>query len=812
MRYLSLSWKMLILLLSILLVLITWFTSLSLLHMNQQFNRQQAQRKAQGQQYFQLYNQSVDQQLLSWMQSFADLQNLHEAAHFGDFSHALALQADSLQMNYAVQGFSLFYDGQVQLRQGDIAQDDAHALVQQTLLEQRPISNIHCDKHCTKSLSLPLLNSHGDVAILVLETTLTDVLFSLHRTLSTEVAILKRRPGDTLAQQFAVLQASDHEQMRRIAQYVPDDMSVDTILRDGVIIFFDNSSYFLHLIPLNQQAEETHFLLMVEDVTQGMQDKQRYEQQIFTVAGSCFIAVLLLILYITRRISRRILKLAAALPLLAQRRYAEFRQQSLGKPGMFQDELNTFNDSVLRLSHELEHLDLQLADNTASLERMAMFDTLTGLANRNMLQYQIQQALASLAQRTGYVGLLFLDLDKFKTVNNSRSHAIGDQLLIETSQRLRAVTSAAEVVCRFGGDEFVIVLSHLDSPSQIEELAVSVMAQFTTPFTLEHVAVTLSASIGISYTNNPQYGGDELIRQADLAMYQAKNNGRNCYVVFNEKMSSDLAARLQLEVELRQAISQQQFSLSLQPQVDLRSGRLFGFEALLRWQHPTRGLVPPDEFISVLEQTQLIVDVGYWVFERSCQRYLDLMGLGLHDVIIAVNVAADQFLQPDFALRLADILQKYQLSASHFELELTESTLVSHVSQTLDAMHQLKLMGFRFAIDDFGTGYSSLNYIKQMPADTIKIDKSFVMAMLESSSDYQIIVSTIAMVQKLGLQVVAEGVESLAHLQLLQQYHCDLAQGYYLSRPIPETQLADFVREQVLQQNWPAALLRRPEH
>jgi len=280
MRYLSLSWKMLILLLSILLVLITWFTSLSLLHMNQQFNRQQAQRKAQGQQYFQLYNQSVDQQLLSWMQSFADLQNLHEAAHFGDFSHALALQADSLQMNYAVQGFSLFYDGQVQLRQGDIAQDDAHALVQQTLLEQRPISNIHCDKHCTKSLSLPLLNSHGDVAILVLETTLTDVLFSLHRTLSTEVAILKRRPGDTLAQQFAVLQASDHEQMRRIAQYVPDDMSVDTILRDGVIIFFDNSSYFLHLILLNQQAEETHFLLMVEDVTQGMQDKQRYEQQI----------------------------------------------------------------------------------------------------------------------------------------------------------------------------------------------------------------------------------------------------------------------------------------------------------------------------------------------------------------------------------------------------------------------------------------------------------------------------------------------------------------------------------------------------
>lgn len=808
MRYLSLSWKILLLMLSMLLLLLIWFTSLSLLHMNDQFNRQQALRKTQGQQYFQLYNRAVDQQLLTWMQSFAELQQITGSEGVTRFAAALPGQMESLQLNFALRHMALFGPAQQMIYQSS-PQLPAHSndIVQQTLQQQSPQAMIRCDEQCYKLLTLPLLDADGEVAVVLMITELTEVLFSLHQTLGTEVALLSYQPGQTITQQFRLLQASDRQLIRQLYQQLPDDIEVASIRSNGIVIALKDMSYYLHLIPLDPDNALSYQLLMVEDVSSAMQDKQRYQRQILLVAAGCFVAVLVLILFITRRISSRILQLAAALPLLAQRRYHEFRHASQLPAGLLQDELSTFSLSVLNLSYELEHLDQRLADNTTALQKIAMFDPLTGLANRNLLQQQLRVALAGLPLHNGYVGLLFLDLDKFKTINNSRSHATGDLLLIETAQRLQSLCGHGEVVCRFGGDEFALVMPHISEPQQAELMAWRVLAVFEQPFLQGQGAVSLSASIGISFTAEPALAEEELIRRADLAMYQAKSNGRNCYYVFNEQMSSDLANRLQLEAELRLAISQQQFSLNLQPKVNLRSGQLAGFEALLRWHHPLRGMVSPDEFISVLEQAQLIVDVGYWVFERCCQLSNELADMGLPQVVIALNLSADQFLQPGLPERFRQLMQQYNVSGQQFELELTESTLVSHVSQTLDIMHQLKAMGFSFAIDDFGTGYSSLNYLKRMPVDTIKIDKSFVLGMLDNPSDYQIIVSTIAMVQKLGLQVVAEGVENYQQLQLLQQHHCDLVQGFYFSRPLPQAQLAAFV-SQVTQNKWPAQLLR----
>lgn len=808
MRYMSLSWKILLLMLSMLLLLLAWFTSLSLLHMNDQFNRQQALRKVQGQQYFQLYNRSVDQQLLTWMQSFAELQQVTGHDSFAPFAAMLPGQIESLQLNFALRQLVLFGPAQQVLYQSS-PQLSEHSddILQQTLRQQSPQAMIRCDEQCYKLLTLPLLNADGEVAVVLMVTELTEVLFNLHQTLGTEVALLSYQPGQTITQQFRLLQASNRQLIRTLYQQLPDDVEVGSVRSDGIIIAVADLSYYLHLIPLDPDNAMSYQLLMVEDVSSAMQDKKRYQQQILSVAAGCFVAVLVLILFITRRISSRILQLANALPLLAQRRYHEFRHASQLPVGLLQDELSTFSQSVINLSYELEHLDQRLADKTTALQQVAMFDPLTGLANRNLLQQQLRVALAGLPLHSGYVGLLFLDLDKFKTINNSRSHATGDLLLIETAQRLQSLCINGEVVCRFGGDEFALVMPHISDPQQAELMAWRVLAVFDQPFLQGQGAVSLSASIGISFTAEPGLAEEELIRRADLAMYQAKSNGRNCYYVFNEQMSSDLANRLQLEAELRQAITLQQFSLSLQPKVNLRNGQLAGFEALLRWHHPVRGQVGPDEFISVLEQAQLIVDVGYWVFERCCQLSNELADMGLPHVVIAVNLSADQFLQPGLPERFRQLMQQYNVSGQQFELELTESTLVSHVSQTLDIMHQLKALGFSFAIDDFGTGYSSLNYLKRMPVDTIKIDKSFVLGMLDNPSDYQIIASTIAMVQKLGLQVVAEGVENYQQLQLLQQHHCDLVQGFYFSRPLSQAQLNAFVQE-VTQHKWPAQLLR----
>jgi diguanylate cyclase (GGDEF)-like protein len=812
-RYLSLSWKILLLMLSMLLLLLLWFTGLSLLHMNEQFNRQQAQRKAQGQQYFEFYNQSSAQQLLTWLQTHAELQQLHLADDFNQFAAGLATQLEPLQQNFAVRQLSLFGPQQQLLYRSNAAlPGNSNDIVARTLAEHSPQTLISCDVQCDKLLTLPLLDRHGEVAVLLATTDMTEVLFNLHQALGVEVAILRdstdsNSKNNNGRRRFTLLQASDHQLLQQLYQVLPAQFDMTQARRDGLVLTLQQHSYYLHFITLDPAGEGAHLLLMLEDVSAAVTENQRYQRRIIAVAGGCFLALLLLITLVTRRISRRILQLANALPLLARRRYAAFRQQSTLRPGLLQDELTTFTESVLTLSHELETLDQQLAENTASLQQMAMFDQLTGLANRNMLQYQLNLALAGLQHQPGYVGLLFLDLDNFKDINNSRSHAVGDLLLIETAQRLKSLAQPSDVVCRFGGDEFAIVLTHISTPEQAEQLAVRVLGLFSTSFTPEQGMVSLSASIGVACSADAGFAAEELIRRADLAMYQAKHNGRNRCFVFAEQMSADLANRMQLEAELRQALAQQQFSLSLQPQIDLISGRLCGFEALLRWQHPQRGMVAPDEFISVLEQAQLMPEVGYWVFERSCQHCVALKELGLSQMVIAVNLSADQFLDRNLPDNFAAILQKYALSAGHFELELTESTLVSHVSETLDVMHRLKAQGFAFAIDDFGTGYSSLNYLKQMPVSTIKIDRSFVMGMLDNPADYQIVASTIAMVHKLGLKVVAEGVESLAHLQLLQQHSCDFAQGYYLSRPLPEAQLADFVTYQVLQQQWPASLL-----
>ena len=807
-RYLSLSWKILLLMLGMLLLLLLWFTGLSLLHMNEQFSRQQAQRKAQGQQYFDFYSQSSTQQLLTWLQNQAELYQLHLADDFSQFAASLPQQFDALQQHFSVQQLYL-WDQQQQLLYSNVAAAEVVRpdIVSATLTEQQPQTDTRCAQICQRIITLPLLNRHGDVAVLQSNTDMAGLLFSLHQALGVEVALVQVDADTASQQQLRLMLASERDLLRQLYQVLPAQFDLATARQDGLILQLQQRSYFVHFITLAPAQTDAYILLMLEDVTAAVAENSRYQRRVLLMAAACFMLLLVLITLITRRISRRMLQLAGALPLLAQRRYAAFRQQSQLPDTVFADELTTFNDSVLSLSQQLETLDLQLAENTASLQRMAMIDQLTGLANRNMLQQRLSTALAGLAEQPGYIGLLFLDLDKFKTINNSRSHVVGDQLLIETARRLETIATAQDLVCRFGGDEFALLLPGLHSAQQAESFALRVLALFEQPFILTQVSLRLSASVGISYTDDMTQSGDELIRRADLAMYQAKASGRNCYVVFNQQMSADLASRIQLETELRQALLLQQFSLSLQPQVNLSSGKLCGFEALIRWQHPERGIVAPDDFIPVLEQTQLIVDVGYWVFDRSCRYCAELLAAGLSDIIIAVNISADQFMHTKLPDRFGQILQRYGLSGRHFELEITESTLINNFSETLGMMYRLKAQGFRLAIDDFGTGYSSLNYLKQMPVDAIKIDKSFVLNMLDNTQDYQIVASTIAMVQKLGLDVVAEGVESFAVVKLLQQHQCDFAQGYYFSKPLTEEQLPDFV-SQVTQHNWPAVLLQ----
>ena len=494
------------------------------------------------------------------------------------------------------------------------------------------------------------------------------------------------------------------------------------------------------------------------------------------------------------------------MPLLAKKQFEQFRQAKKASGTFFSDELDVLTHSANELSIELEKLNYQVEQKTQELENIAMYDLLTGLPNRNMLNYQVKKSLAGLSLTKSGIAVLFLDLDDFKKVNDSHGHAEGDKLLIEAARRLRQCIRNIDVACRFGGDEFVVVLTYIETEDEAVEIANAVLNEFTHPIEIGSSRFYVSTSIGISITRDENANVDDLIRQADLAMYEAKDEGGGCYNIYNLNMYQRLAHRVMLESEVREALKLNQFSLSLQPQINIENNKLAGFEALLRWHHPERGMVSPDDFIPILENSQHMIELGYWVI-RHCFEIMDeLVSAGYDEINIAINLSAGQFADDGLVDFLKALVVEFGLPASKFELELTEHTLVKDIDKTLETMEVLKAMGFTFAIDDFGTGYSSLGYLKKMPVEVIKIDKSFIFGMLENQADYQIIMSTIAMVQKLGLTVIAEGVESSAQLNALKHNHCNLVQGYYYSRPIPEHELMYFVEHKFEKGFWKATL------
>jgi diguanylate cyclase (GGDEF)-like protein/PAS domain S-box-containing protein len=431
----------------------------------------------------------------------------------------------------------------------------------------------------------------------------------------------------------------------------------------------------------------------------------------------------------------------------------------------------------------------------SEIHNLAFYDTLTGLPNRRLLIERVQHALARSARQQSYSAVMFLDLDNFKTLNDTRGHSQGDLLLRGVAGRLRDCLRREDTVARQGGDEFVILVEDLcDQPDQAayiaEALAEKLRGALNRPFVLDGHEFQTSSSIGISLFFGAGLGVDQLLRQADTAMYQAKKAGRNRLAFFQPAMQHALELRSNLERDLRRALERGQFELFYQPQLD-RDGTVRGAEALLRWRHPGRGLVSPAEFIPLAEETGLIVPIGMWVLETACQCLRDWAGdPALRDLELSVNVSAHQFHQADFVPRVRDLLDGGGACAERLKLELTETAMLENIEESVAKMRTLRALGVSFAMDDFGTGHSSLTNLKRLPIDQIKVDQSFVRDLTHDASDMAIVRTIIVMAESLGLDVIAEGVETLAQCELLDQYGCRGYQGYLFGRPVP---LAVFV-------------------
>jgi diguanylate cyclase (GGDEF)-like protein/PAS domain S-box-containing protein len=444
-----------------------------------------------------------------------------------------------------------------------------------------------------------------------------------------------------------------------------------------------------------------------------------------------------------------------------------------------------------------EGLNEDITARKAAEERvqfLAYYDALTGLPNRTLLKDRLATAISGARRRHESVALLFLDLDRFKIINDSLGHSLGDLLLQDVAARLKTWAREQDTVSRLGGDEFLIALTGIKDVADVAVAAQRLMNKMAIEFVVQDRSFSISCSLGISIF--PEHGadGETLIRNADAAMYSAKENGRNNFRFFTEDMNAQAVERLTLENSLRRVLDRKELFLMYQPQMDIATGKIVGLEALLRWKHPELGLVPPDRFIRIAENSGLILPIGEWALRTACSQLKRWQEDGLPTVSVAVNVSAVQFRHEGFCKLVRGVLHETGLAPQYLELEITESLLLSNADVVFSVFRELRAMGLRLAIDDFGTGYSSLSYLKQFPVSKLKIDRSFIRDIAVNPDDAAITSAIISLAKSLNLKVIAEGVENEAQMSFLRSHQCDEIQGYYFSKPISIVEVADKLR------------------
>lgn len=472
------------------------------------------------------------------------------------------------------------------------------------------------------------------------------------------------------------------------------------------------------------------------------------------------------------------------LTFLALRHYLNNRQLP-NLPTNFTDEVGIL---MADTDYTLKKLD-------EIIEYIANYDELTRLPNRVLFHDRLQQTLAQ-SQNNQIFAVISLSLDSLKNINSALGHDIGDLILRSAAQKLTNCISDNDLLARLGSNNFAIIRKNINSVDEIVDLAKYIISELNKPIAINNSEIFNNISIGISIYPNDRTEVGKLLGNAIMAMQRAKQQGQNKYHFYSSELNTNLQERLVLEKDLRDAIKNGEMFLNYQPQVCLRSGKIIGVEALLRWQSPTHGFVSPAKFIPIAEETGLIISIGEWVLRTACAQNRSWQLAGLPLVKVAVNISSRQFKEQNLVDITTQVLQETNLKAKYLELEITESLIIENIQQAINTMNQLHAMGITLSLDDFGTGYSSLNYLKRLPIDVIKIDQSFVRELTIGSDDAAIVKAIISLAHNLQLSVIAEGVETQAHLDYLQRHGCDEIQGYYISRPVAPEALARLLQQE----------------
>lgn len=765
---------------------------------------QQKESQVNNQRRVQLFQEILHNRMITLIDVIS-----HSAA--AQPSNLDALQAslnelgEYLSLNFQVDKLYLFdKDG---LRNSVISPPDSTVtkLVNITRVTFDSRSIMACDTICTHYISIPVMSNDEVVPVIVISTSMRELLSLFSRATDVhKVAVVQAKENESgnLALNVASqLSAANRLYMQDLFNELPNNWRIDDLVVRGLNVRLGEQQLLVSLLPFSHTEGDHPYLLIVQDISAMVAQNKQYQYIVISSGIGLFFVFSSLLYLFLNQYRTRLLDVSERLPMLAEHKFSDFYANAAKKrkSPMFNltDELDVVEDAANNLARQLESFDGQMAINTAKLEKMAMFDGLTGLPNRNMLTFQIEKQLAGSLRDDKLVALMFMDLDDFKKVNDSHGHDVGDKLLKAAAMRISKPIRETDIASRFGGDEFVVLLSNIENKKQVDTVAKKLVEEFGTPIVVDGIPFYISISIGIAITSHSRATPVDLLRHADIAMYEAKAKKGAEYRVYDATMNLKVMQKVELEAEAREAMRDNQFSLALQPQVEMHTGKLIGFEALLRWYHPKKGNISPAEFIPLLENTSFMLELDYWVVARATFLISELKNNGYGDIKLAINLSAGQFLDPTLPEFLQQQIIKNDISPNQICLELTETVLVSDIERAMDVMRTVRDMGCLIAIDDFGTGYSSLSYLKSLPADYIKIDRSFVSHLSSSADDRNIVHSTISMVRKMGMQVVAEGIETSEQYELLCHFDCQIGQGYLISRPIPEEKIWDVLSDKV---------------
>lgn len=499
-----------------------------------------------------------------------------------------------------------------------------------------------------------------------------------------------------------------------------------------------------------------------------------------------------------------LLVVVAAIAILLLLIYAFFRVKKLKQ---ILDELNQENDRITTSYNNLEsmyrssinsyntlntHYE-ELHKSRESIKKLAYTDHLTELPNRVAFTEMLDHIMLTI-RNNEIIGIIDIDLDNFKNINDTLGHSYGDELLIDVTHRLKQVTDENDYLARVGGDEFVILTQNLEDMASYEEKIRKIRNVFTFPFVLSTKEYFVTVSIGVAFAPKDGKTAQSIIKNVDSAMYMAKANGKNTYTYFDAAFNKLLTDKIELQSELRKAIEHEEFMLFYQAQMDLANKELIGFEALIRWNHPNKGLLMPSDFIDLAEESGLIIPIGEWVLKTACLQLKEWSDRGYNNISMAVNLSARQFKDKGFVQMVYNIIEETGIDPNRLELEITETVALKELEYTIDIINELKTAGVSFSLDDFGTGYSAMSYLKRLPITNLKIDKSFLDSVMEDNRDQKIIQAIITLAKSLNLYVIAEGVERSDQEQFLQESNCNMAQGFLYSKPVPKERADEILK------------------